>query len=702
MFPPWPSVNTPKSVLDCVPKAIVEAAVEGNDETEVKTVQDNIDSGDELQIIEDVGSVFTDLQIRKDLNDLAELLRGCIRRNELERKTLMFPPWPSVNTPKSVLDCVPKAIVEAAVEGNDKTEVKTVQDNIDSGDELQIIEDVGSVFTNLQIPLDDVKVIRTKSDVQGNPLNNSTLIPLVAEYEDMYMMPLVHGLKPLENYCMPTVCGNVTMKYHPYPVNFRHLREHQSPLCKLCVQRMRVWVGKPPPLPPEVTLCVANMVLGVPFSSIFKLQLFDNSAYQIVEFLFDKDDVLRTVIGSSKWAVEEVANCVKEDSSCSFILISLVDGLEVQFEAGVIGSDDVSTVVEEKFEGLPVTPSTAIVKLASVPHLLWRERALLVRCFTRDAVQSGDDILRTQKHKVLKAPSAFSARNCGASGFGTEVSSAKILNRRISIMGAPMNVLSGSSRVHPTRGFSSGADLPPHQEIGMPSLSPTMTEGNIASWLKKKGDKISSGDVLSVIETDKTTVELECMEEGYLIKIIYRDGSKEIKVGEVIAITVEDEDDVEKFKDYTPKKSDAAAAPPAAQPSAPAPPEKEETKELKSPSPAKAPTPSPAPSSGDRVFASPLARKLAEENNEPISSIKGTGPEGCIVKADVEEYLASRGKEAVAATPKTKDAAAAPIAGLNYTDIPFAVFSSPRPPEIAVFNRTLRTRFSEGGCNVRE
>uniref|UniRef100_A0A7N0TYK3 Acetyltransferase component of pyruvate dehydrogenase complex n=1 Tax=Kalanchoe fedtschenkoi TaxID=63787 RepID=A0A7N0TYK3_KALFE len=237
-------------------------------------------------------------------------------------------------------------------------------------------------------------------------------------------------------------------------------------------------------------------------------------------------------------------------------------------------------------------------------------------------------------------------------------------------MGAPMNVLSGSSRVHPTRGFASGADLPPHQEIGMPSLSPTMTEGNIASWLKKEGDKISPGDVLCVIETDKTTVELECMEEGYIAKIIYGDGSKEIEVGEVIAITVEDEDDVTKFKDYTPNKSDAAAAPPAVQPSAPAPPEKEETKESKSPSPAKAPAPSPAPHSGDRVFASPLARKLAEENNVHISKIKGTGPEGRIVKADVEEYLASGGKEAVAATPKTKDAAAAPIAGLNYTDIP--------------------------------
>ncbi|KAJ4898066.1 Dihydrolipoyllysine-residue acetyltransferase component 2 of pyruvate dehydrogenase complex [Raphanus sativus] len=90
-----------------------------------------------------------------------------------------------------------------------------------------------------------------------------------------------------------------------------------------------------------------------------------------------------------------------------------------------------------------------------------------------------------------------------------------------------------SSQMRSVRGFSSGSDLPPHQEIGMPSLSPTMTEGNIARWLKKEGDKVAPGEVLCEVETDKATVEMECMEEGYLAKILKEEGEKAIQVGEV-------------------------------------------------------------------------------------------------------------------------------------------------------------------------
>ncbi|KAL9672564.1 hypothetical protein QQ045_028815 [Rhodiola kirilowii] len=139
----------------------------------------------------------------------------------------------------------------------------------------------------------------------------------------------------------------------------------------------------------------------------------------------------------------------------------------------------------------------------------------------------------------------------------------------------------------------------------------------------------------------------------------------QIRNGKDIAISVEDEDEAEakiaKFKGYTPQNS-----------CGPAPPKKEQIIESKSLSPAKAPAPIVAPPTRDRVFASPLAGKLAEENNVSVSSIKGTrtGPDGCIVKADVEEYLASRGKEAAASTLKTKGAPACAISGLNYTDIP--------------------------------
>ncbi|KAJ6942336.1 hypothetical protein NC652_008222 [Populus alba x Populus x berolinensis] len=194
-----------------------------------------------------------------------------------------------------------------------------------------------------------------------------------------------------------------------------------------------------------------------------------------------------------------------------------------------------------------------------------------------------------------------------------------------------------------------------------------LIQGNIARWLKKEGDKISTGEVLCEVETDKATVEMECMEEGYLAKILKGDGSKEIKLGEVIAITVEDEEDIAKFKDYNPSASGSGATS-ANEASAPTPPasHKEEVEKPASLPEPKISKPSAAPD-GDRAFASPLARKLAEDHNVPLSSIKGTGPDGHIVKADIEDYLASRGKEAPATKPVTKDTSAP---ALDYVDIP--------------------------------
>eukprot|EP01018_Ginkgo_biloba_P015450 Gb_34194 [translate_table: standard] len=208
-------------------------------------------------------------------------------------------------------------------------------------------------------------------------------------------------------------------------------------------------------------------------------------------------------------------------------------------------------------------------------------------------------------------------------------------------------------------------DLPPHQVIGMPSLSPTMTEGNIAKWRKKEGDKVSAGDVLCEIETDKATLDMESMEEGYVAKILRGDGTKEIKVGEVIAIMVEDEDDIAKFKDYKAPgqggaKEEAPTQAPSKETTAPLPPPKEDT-----PSPApKLDKPAAAPQTEDRIFASPIARKMAEDHKVPISSIKGTGPNGRIVKADIEDYLASGAKAAPPFAPPP------PIKALEYEDFP--------------------------------
>ncbi|KAL0900161.1 hypothetical protein Bca101_084122 [Brassica carinata] len=194
--------------------------------------------------------------------------------------------------------------------------------------------------------------------------------------------------------------------------------------------------------------------------------------------------------------------------------------------------------------------------------------------------------------------------------------------------------------------------------------SSQMRSGNIARWLKKEGDKVAPGEVLCEVETDKATVEMECMEEGYLAKIVKEEGAKEIQVGEVIAITVEDEEDIQKFKDYTPSSGTAPAAP--EEKPAPSPPKEEKVEKPASTPEAKTSKSSSAPSE-DRIFASPLAKKLAEDSNVPLSSIKGTGPEGRIVKADVEEFLASRGKETTAKPSKPTDSK---VPALDYVDIP--------------------------------
>ncbi|XP_022152583.1 dihydrolipoyllysine-residue acetyltransferase component 2 of pyruvate dehydrogenase complex, mitochondrial [Momordica charantia] len=303
-------------------------------------------------------------------------------------------------------------------------------------------------------------------------------------------------------------------------------------------------------------------------------------------------------------------------------------------------------------------------KLRSAPKLL--QQASVIRWFSNE-VQSSivkqDEIWKIQGF-------GYQASQKGGIRNLVNVNNRPHLfqcNRGVSMMTTSVGSPFSGSLINSKRGFSSDSGLPPHQEVGMPSLSPTMTEGNIARWLKKEGDKISPGEVLCEVETDKATVEMECMEEGYLAKILRGDGAKEIKVGEVIAITVEDEEDVVKFKDYEPSSSSAGAGAAAdKESSASSPPKKEAVEEsVPSPEPKTAKQSPPAPA-GERIFASPLARKLAEENNVPISSIKGTGPDGSIVKADIEDYLASRGKKSTTA-PKAKDA----VGGLlDYIDIP--------------------------------
>ncbi|MES2492107.1 MAG: pyruvate dehydrogenase complex dihydrolipoamide acetyltransferase [Pseudomonadota bacterium] len=167
-------------------------------------------------------------------------------------------------------------------------------------------------------------------------------------------------------------------------------------------------------------------------------------------------------------------------------------------------------------------------------------------------------------------------------------------------------------------------------EIKMPALSPTMEEGKLAKWLVKAGDTVAAGDILAEIETDKATMEFEAVDDGTIAEIAVPEGSEGVKVGTVIA-TLAGEDE--------PSERPAAVPPPPPEPPAsPSPP----------PPAANAPqssdaavSPQPAHTSGKRIVASPLARRIAGQNGIDLATITGTGPNGRIVRADVETAQAA-------------------------------------------------------------
>ena len=189
--------------------------------------------------------------------------------------------------------------------------------------------------------------------------------------------------------------------------------------------------------------------------------------------------------------------------------------------------------------------------------------------------------------------------------------------------------------------------------ILMPALSPTMTEGTLAKWLVKEGDEIASGDVIAEIETDKATMEVEAVDEGTLGKIFVPEGTEAVPVNQVIAVVLEDGEDASAI-------AEAPAAPPPAPAEAAAPAPAASTNGSTPPSAAVAPSPSAPLAAGARIFASPLARRIAKDKGIDLGTLKGSGPHGRIVKADVE--AASAGSPAVAAPAAAPVAAAAPAA----------------------------------------
>lgn len=219
-------------------------------------------------------------------------------------------------------------------------------------------------------------------------------------------------------------------------------------------------------------------------------------------------------------------------------------------------------------------------------------------------------------------------------------------------------------------------------EILMPALSPTMEEGTLAKWLVKEGDEVQSGDVIAEIETDKATMEFEAVDEGVMGTILVPEGSEGVKVNTAIAILLEDGEEA----GAAPAPSAAAAAPaPAATPAPVA------------SAPATAAPAAPSTASGDRVFASPLARRIAADKGIDLSTLKGSGPKGRIVKADVLGATATTASASAAAPSSAPAPAAAPMAASPSADMVARAYEGRIYEEVSLdgMRKTIAARLTE-------
>ena len=193
-------------------------------------------------------------------------------------------------------------------------------------------------------------------------------------------------------------------------------------------------------------------------------------------------------------------------------------------------------------------------------------------------------------------------------------------------------------------------------QILMPALSPTMTEGTLARWLKTEGDAVEPGDIVAEVETDKATMEVEAVDEGVLGRILVAEGTESVAINTPIAVLLGEGEDAATIEAPQPAATPPAAAPPPAAPAAAAQPA----------APAAAPA---AAEPAGRIFASPLARRMAAQAGLDLATLTGSGPRGRIVKRDIETALAA----APAPAPEApRPAAAAPAApeGAAVTEVP--------------------------------
>jgi pyruvate dehydrogenase E2 component (dihydrolipoamide acetyltransferase) len=210
-------------------------------------------------------------------------------------------------------------------------------------------------------------------------------------------------------------------------------------------------------------------------------------------------------------------------------------------------------------------------------------------------------------------------------------------------------------------------------ELKMPALSPTMEEGTLAKWLVKEGDEVSSGDILAEIETDKATMEFEAVDEGKIAKILVAEGTDGVKVGQPIAILAGEGEDAGNIS-AAPAAAAKAEAPKAEAP----PPKKDNTPKAAAPAPAATSAPAPQAAKGDRIKASPLAKRIAADKGIDLASVQGSGPGGRVVKADLE-----------AAPAKAAAPAAAAAAPIEPGEIPHEVI------KLSNMRKTIARRLTE-------
>jgi pyruvate dehydrogenase E2 component (dihydrolipoamide acetyltransferase) len=242
------------------------------------------------------------------------------------------------------------------------------------------------------------------------------------------------------------------------------------------------------------------------------------------------------------------------------------------------------------------------------------------------------------------------------------------------------------------RSCSSSSVLPSHIKVNLPALSPTMESGTVVSWQKKEGDKLEEGDLLCEIETDKATMGFETPEEGYLAKILIPEGTKDVTIGKLLCIIVENKDDVEAFANFTGAEDTGSAK--SAEPKKEVEKPKKEEKQDAPAAAALAPTPQPkseqksSQNDGDRVKATPYAKKLAAEQNVDLQSVSGSGPGGRVLAADLSSAQ-SRSSSAPSKSAGGGAAASKKKSDTDYIDIP-----------LSNMRKTIAKRLTESKSNI--